>query len=163
MAHTIDGVGIPKLEIHSETDGKLFKYGITTRFSISDKKRLIGCLIDVVRDRANEQVRDYGVRGLQIIQESAGCAPNFQVPDGIYADDILCEICEILTEVKNEEIINTAINHISEQMKDAAVTNGWCSTGRASRSMNVYMFLRDYKDGIHLPKGERKEWKEVNQ
>ncbi len=142
-------------EIHSLTDGKLIRYGISTRFQLQDKARIIDCLLEVVRQRANPQVKEYGVRGIQIVQQDAGSAPNYQSRDGLFADDVLCEICDIISSTTEAEIIDTAINHICEQFADMIRTSGTCPSGRVNRLMNVYMFLRDYKDGVHLSPEER--------
>lgn len=157
MSHTITGSGVPLYCVHRESDGKIYKYGITTRFSINDKKNLIDCLIQVVRDRANPQVREYGIRGLEVIRNDAGTQPNYQNIDGLFADDILCEICDIISEVDDDEVINTAINHIAEQMRDLITTNGWCSSGRVGRLIQCYMILRDYRDGVYLSPEQRRK------
>lgn len=162
MSHSINGSGDAKLEIHSLTDGKLIKYGIRTRFSNDNKKQLINCLISVIRDRANLEVKDFGIRGLEIIRESIGAPPNYQSFDALLADDIVCEICDLITDIADEEIINTVINHISEQLKDMITTNGTCPSGRCNRLMNVYTFLRDYTDGVHLSPEQKLITKQIH-
>ena len=135
-------------DIHAATDGKLFKYGIRTRFSDYDKKRLIGCLIELTEERADPEVKPFGVRGLQIIQADCGLAPNFQAVDQILADDVLVDIAAMLIEISDEEIVTGAINTLAEQFKDMITTNGLCPSGRCNRAYNVYTFLRDFLDGI---------------
>ena len=137
-----------QLPIHELSDGKLINYGIKTRFSLEDKKRLINCLIDLVRERANPQIRDYGIRGLEIIRNDAGTPPNYQSADKLFADDVICEICKCLSEVNDDEVIDTVVNHIAEQYKDMITTSGYCPSGRLNRAANVYFFLRDYVDGL---------------
>lgn len=153
MAQSINGDGNAAGfgEIHSASDGKLIRYPITTRFMLGDKHKIIDCLLEVVRTRANPQIRDFGIRGLAIIKQDCGAPPNYQSRDRFFADDILCEICDIISSLDDSEVIDTAINHICEQFADMIRTSGTCPSGRVNRLMNVYMFLRDYKDGIHLP------------
>jgi hypothetical protein len=76
--------------------------------------------------------------------------------DKIFACDVACEICDILSGIKDEEIIDTTVNHISEQMSDMIRTNGLCPAGRLNRLYNIYTFLRDYVDGVHLTPDQKK-------
>lgn len=145
MSRIINGDGNPNSfpDIHI-TDGKLFKYHIRTRFSNGIKLRIIQSLIEVIKERANNSLKDFGIRGLQIIANDIGMANNWQGADGMFADDILVEIAELITLVKNEEVINTVINHICEQMSDMIRTNGYCPSGRVNRIHQIYMFLYDH-------------------
>lgn len=153
MAHTIDGSGNYNTfwDVHAASDGKISHYGIKTRFSIPDKQKLIDGLIKLVNDRANESIKASGVQALIVISRDAGQAPNWQGVDGIFVDDVLAEICALLIEVKEQEVIDTVLNHLCEQFSDMINTSGWCSSGRL-RVIQVYMFLKDYLNGIYLPK-----------
>lgn len=150
MSHTIRGEGDPNTFscVHAQGDGKLYRYGISTRFPRETRITLQNCLIDLLKERANPEVLPYGIHGLQVIRDASGTEANYQSTDGMFADDILCEIAELITEVKDDEIIDTAINNIAEQMKDMIVTNGFCPSGRCVRLFQIYMTLRDYKDGV---------------
>lgn len=150
MAHNIDGSGnlasFP--DIHKVIDGKLTNHNIRTRFSNIDKQRLIESLISLINDRANPSIKQYGISGLRLIQKDVGSAPNWQGCDGLFADDVLADICEMISIIKDSDIINTAINHIAEQMSDMIKTNGTCPTGRL-RVMQIYVFLKDYLQTKH--------------
>lgn len=154
MAHTILGQGNASAfaDIHQVSEGKLFKYNITRRFPTEDKKKIILCLVNLIKERANPQIRDFGIHGIMLIGRDADTQANFQASDNISADDILVEICDLLVDEKDDEIIDTVVNHLSEQMKDMLTTNGTCPVGRASRVFEIYMFLRDTKDNVHLSK-----------
>lgn len=149
MSHTVNGGGnlnsFP--DIHAVTDGKLMKYGIRTRYDSEDIYRFITCLIEIVNERANPAVKLYGINGLAIIKNDIKKPPNYQAVDKIYADDILADICIFISRVEDIEVIDTAVNHISEQMSDMINTSGTCPSGRVNRLFQVYMFLRDYLDG----------------
>lgn len=151
MSHTIDGGGNANTfrDIHGEMDGKLYKYNLNTEYSIETKKRLIACLIKLVEERANPNIKPFGIQGLSIILNDSGQNPNYLHADKLYADDILAGICELLVDEKDEEVINTVVNHLCEQMSDMIRTNGYCPSGRC-RVFSVYMFLRDYKEGKHI-------------
>jgi len=142
--------------VHRAGDTKLYRYGITTRFSNEDKVRIIDSLLAVIADRASPEIRDFALRGVGIIRQDTGQAPNWQGADQIFADDVLCEICDIISSITDEGIIDTTINSIGEQMKDMIVTNGLCSSGKCNRLFQIYMVLRDMKDGIHLPPDQKK-------
>lgn len=151
MAHIIDGSGNSSTfpDIHGQSDGKLFHYGIKSRFSIDEKQKLINGLIDLVRRRANHSIMEFGVQALSTISRDVGQEANWQGPDGIFADDLLADICELIVIINDNEIVDTAINHLCEQFADMIRTGGWCPTGRCSRIFQVYMILRDYYDGVH--------------
>lgn len=157
MAHNIDGGGnlnrFP--DIHAASDGMLIKYGITTRFPLETKHHLIDCLIALVSDRATPAVKQYGIDGLSLIKRDIEKPPNYQGADKLWADDVLCEICDILADITDDEILDTAVSHIAEQMSDMIKTSGTCPSGRVNRLIQVYMILRDFKDGNHLPPSEQ--------
>lgn len=150
MSHAIDGSGNLNRfrDIHTETDGQLHRCNIRTRFSIKTKKELIACLIELIQERANPSIKQFGIQGLQLMQRDAGQAPNYQNVDGILADDVLAEICDIISDEKDLEIIDTAINHICEQCSDMLRTHGTCPSGRANRMFSIYSYLRDYKESF---------------
>ena len=54
----------------------------------------------------------------------------------------MAEICSLLAEIQELEVVDTALNHIGEQMKDMFATSGTWPSGRL-RLFQVYMFLRD--------------------
>jgi len=153
MSRSIDGSGHLESfpDIHRVSDGKLFKYGITTRYSPDDKRKIILSLKDLVAERANPEIQKFGIIGLQLIAQDAGAAPNWQGADQLFADDILVEICHLISLCNDDEVINTAVNHLSEQMSDMIRTSGTCPSGRVNRCIQVYMVLRDAYDGKHLP------------
>lgn len=152
MSHTIDGSGNLQSfrDIHGQMDGKLIRYPIQSRFTVPDKQRLIHALMEVMRERANPSIRDFGIQGLEIISRDAGTPPNWQGADGFYADDVVAEICALLVNVREDAIVDTVINHLGEQMSDMIQTGGLCPSGRL-RVFQCYMILRDYFDGTHLP------------
>jgi len=153
MSYTIDGSGdvnnFP--DIHRASDGKLIKYGITTRYTANEKHAMINTLIHAIDMIANEKIKEYGMKGLKIIQTDIGTHFNYQSTDKLHADDILAEIHDMLLHEKDDEVSSTAINHICEQMYDMIVTSGTCPAGRANRLFEIYMFLRDYNDKVHIP------------
>jgi len=150
MSHTIDGSGnsanFP--DVHAASDGRLIRYGIATRFSVPDKQRIIGSLIDVIRERANESVKSFGIEALTVISRDAGQEPNWQGADRLFVDDVIVEICALLIDVEDHEIVDTAINILCEQFADMIRTGGWCSSGRANRAVQAYMILRDLRDKV---------------
>jgi hypothetical protein len=154
MAHIIDGSGNSNQfrDIHGVVDGKLYRYGIKTRYPVHVKQEIIKALIILVKNRANESIVNYGIHGLSVICNDTGTAANWHGTDGLLADDILVEIADLITQIKDDEVIDTAVNHLCEQMADMIKTNGYCSSGRSGRCFQVYMFLRDYIDNIHNPK-----------
>lgn len=131
-------------DIHSVSDGKLIRYNIHTKYSIGDKQRIIASLIELVNRRADPSVRNFGVKGLEIIARDAGSSANWQPVDGLFADDTLVDICIMLSQITDGDVVDTALNHISEQMSDMFNSNGLCSAGRNNRLFQVYMVLRDY-------------------
>jgi hypothetical protein len=151
MSNTINGDGnynsFP--DIHMK-DGHLYKYNIPTRFPNEVKHKIIASLIDVINERSNQSIRMFGINGLMIIKQDIGHANNYQSTDGILADDILVEICDIMSVCSDDSIINTVVNHICEQMADMIRTNGTCPSGRVNRLIQVYMILKDYIDGVYL-------------
>ena len=154
MSGIIDGSGNLNTfpDIHAVSDGKLIKYDIKTRFKIDTKRRLIECLIQLIKERGNESIKQYGIDGITMIKLDTQQPPNYQCVDKLYADDVLAEICDIIASEDDDEIIDTAVNHLCEQMSDMLRTSGTCPSGRVNRCFEVYMFLKDYKDGVHLPK-----------
>jgi hypothetical protein len=86
-----------------------------------------------------------------MIARDAGGAANWQGADQLFADDVVAEICSLLVEIHELEVVDTALNHIGEQMKDMFATSGTCPSGRANRLHQVYMFLKDYVEGAYLP------------
>ncbi len=144
MSHTIDGAcNINSARDIHFTDTHLIKYQIHTRFSHEDKLRIINALLRLINERANSAVKEYGLKGIIIIRNDAGNAPNWSGADQLLADDVLCEICDILADEQDDEVINTVINHICEQMKDMIDTSGYCASGRVARIHQIYMFLKD--------------------
>lgn len=146
MSHIIRGQGNPNTFgcVHAAGDGKLGQHNVITRFSVESKKEIITKLILVIIERANPEIKEWGVKGVSLILNDVGAHPNFQVTDRILACDILIEIILILNDVKDMEVIDTAINHICEQMSDMIQTNGTCPSGRANRLFSVLVYLRDY-------------------
>ena len=120
-------------------DGKLHKYNIHTRYSVQLKNKIITNLMEIIHKRGNPNIRDFGLKGLAIIRNDIGKHPNFSNPDNLLADDILCDIHDLLMEIKDNEVINTTINHICEQMHDMIQTNGYCPQGRCTRLFEVYI------------------------
>lgn len=147
MSSTIVGNGNPHSfrDIHY-LDGKLYKYNFSNKMSNLDKQKIIVCLIGLINERANREVKDFGVHGLKVIAQEVGTRANYSSPDNLVAEDILVAIGEALVEVNDDEVIDTVVNHISEQMSDLIKTNGWCPQGRCTRLFSVYMFLQDYLD-----------------
>lgn len=154
MSSSINGSGDPDTFacVHQQGDGKLFKYEIGTRFSPPDKIIIINSLLGLIRDRANSEIKALGLHGVGIILNDIAQAPNWQSADKIFADDILCEICELISVLSDCEVVDTVVNSICEQMADMIRSNGTCPSGRVNRLWQIYMFLRDLKDGVHLSK-----------
>ena len=153
MSKTIKGDGDPHSfpDIHY-LDGKLFKYKLSNRYSIEEKQKIIFSLANLIAERANNQIKNFGIKALQVIASDAGSLSNFSRADNLFAEDILVAIAELVIEVNDDEIVNTVVNHIAEQMYDLIITNGWCPQGRVNRLHNVLVFLKDFIDGVHLPK-----------
>jgi len=153
MSNSIDGKGSYNSfrDIHY-LDGKLYKYNIYTKFPAEIKSKMISNLILLITKIGNNAVKEYGIKGLEIIRNDIGKHPNYSSPDNILADDILVDIHELLMNVNDNEVFKTVINHICEQMHDMIKTNGYCPQGRCTRLFEVYMFLRDYVDKVYLPK-----------
>jgi hypothetical protein len=155
MAHIINGSGNLNTfpDIHQVCDGKLFNYGIVkNRYSNEDKHRIISSLINLVNEEANPEIKIYGIHGLSLIKNNIGTLANYQAMDDISADDVVVEICDLLSKELDKEVLLTVTNHIAEQLKDSLLSSGTCPTGLTSRMYNIYMFLRDKNDGVHLPK-----------
>lgn len=130
--------------VHSTGDGKLYTYNIQTQYDNETKKNYITKLIQLVVEHADANIRLFGVRGLEIIRDATGTCNNWLDTDKLYADDICVEIFKMMSQITDKEVISTVVNNISEQMSDMIQTNGFCSSGRVVRLMNIYMFLRDY-------------------
>jgi hypothetical protein len=152
MSHTITGQGNPSTfrDIHY-LDGQLFKYNISNNLNKEEKQKIIICLIDVVKERVNPEIKEHAIQALHTISNDVGTSSNFSSPDNLKAEDILIAIANSLIEIKDNEVINTAMNNLGEQMSDMVRTSGWCPQGRCTRLWNVYMILRDYLDGVYLP------------
>lgn len=152
---TLYGTGNPHSFgcVHAAGDWKLYKYNVPTRFTVEQRKNIISLIIALVNVRAQTQVREAGMRTLKIVQESTGTQQNYM--NNMYADDLLCEIASMIAEERDQEVINTTINMLAEQMSDLENTKGYCPSGRQIRVFEVYMFLRDYTDKLHLPLEER--------
>jgi len=152
MSHVIRGEGLPTICVHRAGDGKLYKpYGIRTQFTRETKQKLFDCLCQLINEKANPEIKQFGINVIQVIKHDIQAPPNFLGSDGLFADDILAEICVFLAEEKDDEVVSTTINHICEQYADLVRTSGFCPSGRTSRLFQIYMFLRDKKDGVHLP------------
>ena len=151
MSFTIDGGGnffnFP--DIHGVSDGKLIKYNIFTRYSVEVKKKIIDCLIKLVDERANDSVKYYGIKGLTLIRDESGMSTNYQSVDNLLADDILVEISILLSDESDDEVIDTCINHLCEQMCDMIRTSGYCPSGRVNRVFQVFMILNDFRNNFH--------------
>lgn len=150
MAQTINGSGNPHSygDVHAASDGQLKQYSFPVHFTVPEKQRLIQSLAHVIMERGNKEIREYGVQGLAIISRDAGQPPNWQAIDKIAADDVAAEICVLLIRVNDDQIIDTCINHISEQLADMIKTNGFCPSGRVNRLYQCYMIIHDYLEGM---------------
>ena len=144
MSHIINGSGkhFSFQEIHSYTEGKLYKYDIN-KVDKATKSNLFNCLIELISKHANENIKNAGITGIKLIYKDIEAPPNFSNSDNILADDVLAEICILISKQQDAEVIMTAVNHICEQMSDMLVTHGTCPVGRVSRLYQIFMFLRD--------------------
>jgi hypothetical protein len=87
-------------------------------------------------------------QGLKLIIDDIGTPANYDDKNKLYVDDILMEICELLT--KNfENQVNDDIKDIfnflgllAEQLSDM-YTLGRCSQGRSTRLYQLYKSLKD--------------------
>lgn len=146
MSHIIKAQGNPDTFgcVHAAGDGKLSNHNVTTRFPVEAKKEIISSFLKVIMERANPEIRNYGMQGVSLVLHDTGRGPNYQGADGILADDVLIEIILILNKSTDVEVIDTAINHICEQMSDMLRTNGTCPSGRVNRLFSILVYLRDY-------------------
>ncbi len=128
-------------DIHAVSDGKMYKYGIRTRYTISEKNIFFDCFMNAINMHADKRVKMYGIHGLKIIRMDAQRPQNYQSIDDVYADDVLAEICSLLSHEQDVEVLKTSIDIFCEQMFDMLATNGTCPSGRANRMIQIYMFL----------------------
>lgn len=126
-------------------DGKLYKYDMDMTYTKIEKSIMITNLIELIKLFAIKELQQYGIKGLEIIRHDCGSGVNFLQTDNLYADDIAVNIERLLNQVDDKEVMITTVNMLSEQMMDMIITNGFCSSGRVVRLMNVYMFLKEYK------------------
>ena len=150
MSQTIRGQGNPHTFgcVHAAGDGKLKHHNVITKFSVEYKKEIIKNLLPIIYERANPEIKEWGIRGISLIMNDTGMPPNYQGADVLLADDVLIDIILILNNTKDLEVIDTAINHICEQMSDMLQTNGTCPSGRVNRLYSVLNYLRDYKPNL---------------
>lgn len=146
MSHIIKAQGNPDTFscVHAAGDGKLGNHNVITRFDTDNKKQIISSFLNVIMERANQEIKEWGIRGISLILNDTSTSPNYQGADGLLADDVLIEIILILNKTTDLEVIDTAINHICEQMSDMLKTNGTCPSGRVNRLFSVLVYLRDY-------------------
>ena len=146
MSHTIGAQGNPHTFgcVHAAGDGKLGEHNVHTRFSTQNKKDIISTFLQVINERANPHIKGWGLQGISLILNDTGMPPNYQGADGLLADDVLIEIILILNKTTDMEVIDTAVNHICEQMSDMLQTNGTCPSGRVNRLFSILVYLRDY-------------------
>jgi|688.fasta_scaffold1317305_1 hypothetical protein len=129
-------------DIHEATDGKLRDYAIITRYSVSEKINMFGSLVNLIKS-TNSKLKLYGIHGINMITSDIQKTANYQSIDKMYADDVLAEICNLLMQEENREIVETSIDILCEQMFDMFTTNGSCQSGRVNRLFQVYVFLRE--------------------
>lgn len=155
MSHTITGSTNPQSfrDIHY-LDGSLYTYDLQKESALSNegKAKIMEGLINAVRERANPEIRTECIHALKVIQRSIGTSSNYTHADKLRAEDVFVAIADELVQVDDDEVINTVINHIAEQMSDLLRTNGWCSSGRVIRAMNIYTFIKDYNNKSYLPR-----------
>ena len=146
MSQSIRGQGNPHTFgcVHAAGDGKLKDHNIITKFTNENKKEIIKNLLPLIIERANPEIKEWGIRGISLILNDTGLPANYQGADSLLADDVLIDIILILNKTKDLEVIDTAINHICEQMFDMLQTNGTCPSGRVNRLYSVLNYLRDY-------------------
>lgn len=134
----------PIKNVH-EFDGKWDKKSrIDSKFSKSEKEsmfllldRLLSCKIS-----GSENPNSVARAGLKLIRDSTGEYANYDRANEIYADDILAELCVILSKIKDDKS-KTAdlIKNISEQLTD--MNNlGQCPQGRTTRLWQLYQSFR---------------------
>ena len=146
MSHTILGQGNPHTFgcVHAAGDGKLSGHNVSTLFAVENKREIIKSLLNVINERANPQIKEWGLRGISIILNDTGAQPNYQAADGLFACDVLIEIILYINKINDLEVIDTALNHICEQMSDMIQTNGTCPSGRVNRLFSILSYLRHY-------------------
>jgi hypothetical protein len=122
-------------------DGKLLgKYQIKTSLSKEEKEKLFNQLIAKLKEKQMDQI---GIQGLQAISNSIQTAANYDPSNNWYADDILAEICLMLEQFYNQEVINSFHDLLVSQMNEM-LTGGSCSQGRCTRLIQVYFPMRFY-------------------
>jgi hypothetical protein len=116
-----------------------------------DKKELMTELIQHFSTFSKQNdIKIYGLRGLEIIKNDINSKANYVTTDNIYAEDILIGIFILLKKyITDKEIIETTYHQISEQMKHMFETNGLCPIGR-SRSIQIYQYLKDHINQKHF-------------
>lgn len=146
MSKTLTGSGNSNLfqDVHLYSDGTLRKYRINNnKYPREYKEFVILRLINIINQRANREIVNFGINGLKLIYNDIGTPNNYQHIDDINAETVLVEIYNMIKNETDIEIIDTAINHICEQMKDMLLT-GTCPNGRSNRLMFIYFYLFDY-------------------
>jgi len=135
------GTGLPQIEIHSYTEGKLHTK-IRPRFEKAEKILLFISLKNLIFLHADSTIKNSSLQVLDLISNDIASIPNYSHADDMYADDVLAEVCVMLPKCDFEVFI-TAINILSEQFNDLVITGGYCPVGRLSRIFQIYSYLKE--------------------
>jgi len=114
-------------------DGKLFKIPIKSR--TSDEKR---ALFSVFRNKIstlpipNPSI----IRNMEVIMDEMSMPQNYLATDGLFADDVLAEIIDIIIH-KDTDVIPIFL----EMLLD--MNSGLCCSGRVVRLHQILMALKD--------------------
>jgi hypothetical protein len=123
------------IDVHT-FDGK-WKCDVPRDTPAADKVELYNWLTTQIRANcANDQYLSNGMLGLNLVITCTGHHPNFDPVNGLYADDILADICAKTLKLDESTRLDV-YRLILEQMNDM-YTTGQCPQGRTTRLYQVW-------------------------
>lgn len=138
------GTNVATLDVH-QYDGQIANHDIKTRYTLETKNDIFKTLIHIINELAQDNVKSYGINGVNMIMKDAQSISNYDNTNNVYADDILMEICNLISILhEDKELITTLTNTLCEQFYDLYITNGFCAVGRVCRIYQIYRVMNDY-------------------
>lgn len=142
---------VPFRDVHVY-DGK-WSHDIKTEVSIQEKCELFNSLYQEIKTIGNGVDVSSALKGLVLVVENTQRPSNFDPANNIYADDILVEICKMITI---DKLVTTKVGtsldesrpELSEKMYDSLMNVaeqlgdmynlGQCPQGRSTRLIQIY-------------------------
>ena len=131
----------PVIDIHV-FDGMLDKTIRDSPKTPIEKSIIISNMIVLIITRIQEPLRQFGVKVLSIIKNDINSPANYLQSDNIRAEDVVVGIYERIVKEKDIEVVDTVLNEICNQSMDLVMTNGYCPSGRVTRLIQIYNFLK---------------------